>query len=237
MIRTALVLLFLGPYAILGSAFGYPMARLVGSPTLLYALGRFGVRTALLLAGVRVAIEGVERLVGNPNLIIMPNHTSNLDAAILFGLIGLQPKAVVKKELYSFPLLHYCLRFAGFIEIDRKDPIQSRQAIARAVAALKTGSTFIIFPEGTRSRTGDLGAFKKGAFVVAIEAGSKIAPLAVSGARELLPPGRFVIRPGTIRVRVLDAVDASKYSYNDRERLLDEVRGRIAAALAVPGGA
>jgi 1-acyl-sn-glycerol-3-phosphate acyltransferase len=234
MIRTALVLLFLGPYAILASAFGYPVARLVGSPTLLYALGRFGVRTALGLAGIRVCFEGAERFVGARNVVVMPNHTSHLDAAILFGLIDLQPKAVVKKELYSFPFLHYCLRYAGFIEIDRKDPMQSKRAIDRAAKALAAGSTFIIFPEGTRSRTGELGPFKKGAFVVAIEAGSRILPLAVSGATELLPPGRFLIRPGTVRVRVLDAVDASKYSYADRERLRDEARGRIAAALSPP---
>jgi 1-acyl-sn-glycerol-3-phosphate acyltransferase len=234
MIRTALVLLFLGPYAILAGAFGYPVARLLGSPRLLYALGRVGVRSALWLAGVRVVFEGAERLSGGSNLIVMPNHTSNLDAAILFGLIDLQPKAVVKKELYSFPFVHYSLRYAGFIEIDRKDKIQSKHAIARAVAALKSGSTFIIFPEGTRSRTGELGPFKKGAFVVAIEAGSRIVPLAVSGASALLPPDQFVIRRGTVRVRVLDAVDASKYSYADRERLLDDVRGRIAAALDPP---
>jgi 1-acyl-sn-glycerol-3-phosphate acyltransferase len=234
MIRTVLVLLFLGPYSILASVFGYPVARLLGSPKLLYALGRVGVRTAFWLAGVSVVFEGTERLASSANLVVMPNHTSNLDAAILFGLIDVQPKAVVKKELYSFPFVHYCLRFAGFIEIDRKDRVQSKQAIARAVAALKAGSTFIIFPEGTRSRTGELGPFKKGAFVVAIEAGSRIVPLAVSGAGALLPPGRFLIQRGTVRVRVLDAVDASKYSYGDRERLLDEVRGRIAAALAPP---
>jgi 1-acyl-sn-glycerol-3-phosphate acyltransferase len=237
MIRTVLVLLFLGPYSILASVLGYPVARLLGSPKLLYTLGRVGVRTALWLAGVTVAFEGKERLSSSTNLVVMPNHTSNLDAAILFGLIDVQPKAVVKRELYSFPFVHYCLRFAGFIEIDRKDPIQAKQAIARAVAALKAGSTFIIFPEGTRSRTGELGLFKKGAFVVAIEAGSQIVPLAVSGATVLLPPGRFLIRPGHIRVQVLDAVDAAKYSYGDRERLLDEVRGRIAAALASPVGA
>ena len=234
MIRTVLVLLFLGPYSILASALGYPVARLVGSPRLLYALGRFGVRTALVLAGVKVVFEGAERFSGAGNVVVMPNHVSHLDAAILFGLIDLQPKAVVKKELYSFPFLHYCLRYAGFIEVDRKDPLQSKQAIARAVSALKAGSTFIIFPEGTRSRTGELGPFKKGAFLVAIEAGSKVMPLAVSGATELLPPGRFLIRRGTVKVRVLDAVDASQYSYGDRGRLLDEVRGRIAAALRPP---
>jgi 1-acyl-sn-glycerol-3-phosphate acyltransferase len=232
MIRTALVFLFLGPYSILASALGYPVARFLGSPRLLYALGRFGVRTALRIAGVEVVFEGAERFSGAGNVLVMPNHTSHLDAAILFGLIDRQPKAMVKKELYSFPFVHYCLRYAGFVEIDRKDPTQSKQAIARTVSALKAGGTFIIFPEGTRSRSGELGPFKKGAFVVAIEAGSRIVPLAVTGARELLPPGRFLIRRGTVRARVLDAVDASKYSYADRERLLEEVRGRIAAALA-----
>jgi 1-acyl-sn-glycerol-3-phosphate acyltransferase len=237
MIRSVLVFLFLGPYAILASVFGYPVARLAGSPNLLYHLGRFGVRTALFLAGVRVAFEGADRFSRAGNTVVMPNHVSHLDAAILFALIDLQPKAVVKKELYSFPFVHYCMRYAGFIEIDRRDAMQSRAAIARAVASLKAGSTFIIFPEGTRSRTGELGPFKKGAFVVAIEAGSTIVPLAVSGAAELLPPGRFRIGSGTVRLRVLDAVDAAQYSYADRDRLVDEVRGRIAAALALPASA
>lgn len=234
MIRTALVLFFLGPYAVLASVVGYPVARLLRSPRILYALGRFGVRAALRIAGVRVDLEGGGRLSGASNTVIMPNHVSHLDAAILFGLDGLDPKVVVKKELYSFPFVHYCMRYAGFIEIDRKDAMQSKAAIARAVASLRAGSNFIIFPEGTRSRTGELGPFKKGAFVVAIEAKSRIVPLVVTGAAELLPPGRFLIRRGTVTLRVLDAVDASQYSYADRERLRDEVRGRIAAALAGP---
>jgi 1-acyl-sn-glycerol-3-phosphate acyltransferase len=142
-------------------------------------------------------------------------------------------KAVVKKELYRFPFVHYCLRFAGFIDVDRKDPIQSKRAIARAVESLKAGGNFIIFPEGTRSRTGQLGELKKGGFRVAIDAGSRIVPVAILGAHRLLPPGGFRIRPGTVRVRVLDPEDAASYSYQERDRLMAVVRERIAAALAV----
>lgn len=244
-------MLFLLPYSILASVLGYPLARLMGSPDVLYLLGRFGARTACRLAGIRVTLEGLENLFGHRtperprgraarlraaeacrNLVVMPNHVSHLDAAILFGLIPLPFKAVVKRELYRFPFVHYCLRYAGFIDVDRSDPGRSKAAIARAVESLKEGSCFIIFPEGTRSRTGELGEFKKGAFVAAIEAGSRILPVAVRGAERLMPRGRFLIHPGAVRVRVLDPVDAAAYSYEDRDRLVAEVRGRIAAALA-----
>ena len=233
-LRTLLVVLFLAPYSVLASVLGYPVARLQGSPALLYVLGRFGARAACRLAGIRIELEGLEHIRDHRNLVLMPNHVSNLDAAILFGHVRLPFKAVVKRELLRFPFVHYCLRYAGFIEVDRRDPGQSRSAIARAAASLKAGSCFIIFPEGTRSPNGRLGPFKKGAFVAAIEAGSRIAPVAVLGAEKLMPRGRFVIQPGTVRLRVLDPVDASSYSYEDRGRLVAEVRGRIAAALPAP---
>jgi 1-acyl-sn-glycerol-3-phosphate acyltransferase len=230
-LRTLLVVLFLAPYTVLASILGYPLARLQGSPALLYALARFGARAACRLAGIRIELEGIEHVRDHRNLVLMPNHVSNLDAAILVGHIRLPFKAVVKRELYAFPFLHYCLRYAGFIDVDRRDPGQSRSALLRAATSLKAGNCFIIFPEGTRSRSGELGEFKKGAFVVAIEAGSRIAPVAVLGAEKLMPRGRFVILPGTVRIRVLDPVDAASYSYEDRDRLVAEVRGRIAAAL------
>ena len=90
MIRTVLVLLFLGPYTILASLFGYPLARLRRSPRLLYGLARIGVTVACWLAGIRVVFEGLERLSPSRNTIVMPNHTSHLDAALLFGLLRLQ---------------------------------------------------------------------------------------------------------------------------------------------------
>ena len=103
--------------------------------------------------------------------------------------------------------------------------------MTRTADSLRAGACFLVFPEGTRSRTGELGEFKKGAFVAAIESGSRILPIALEGTRELMPRGGMVIRPGTVRVRVLDPVDTGSYSYGDRDRLASEVRGRIEAAL------
>ena len=233
MLRSILILLFLPPYTLVGSLVGYAIARLAGSPRVLYALGRFGARVCLALAGTKVVFEGLDPLLlDHANVVVMPNHESNLDALVLFGLIPIDFKAVYKREIDRFPFFAHALHFAGFIDVDRNRKADARLAVARAVASLRGGTCFIVFPEGTRSRTGALGEFKKGGFVVAIEAGSRIVPVAIQGARALMPRGRFGVRPGEVRVRVLDPVDAAAYSYEDRERLIALVRGRIEAALA-----
>jgi 1-acyl-sn-glycerol-3-phosphate acyltransferase len=233
MLRSLLVLLFLPPYVLAGSLIGYPIARLFGSPRLLYVLARVGVRIGFLLSGTRVKIEGLERLLADHrNVVVMPNHSSNLDGPLLFGFIPIDFKAVFKRELTRIPFFSYCLRYAGLIDVDRSQPEDAKRAIQRAVTSLRSGTCFIVFPEGTRSRDGQLGEFKKGGFVIAIEARSRIVPVAILGARPLLPRGRFAIRPGTVRVRVLDPIDAAAYSYEERERLVALVQGRIAAALA-----
>src|SRR6185503_5392184 len=161
----------------------------------------------------------------------MPNHSSHLDAPIMLEVIPADFKAVAKKEIFRIPFLSMCLRFAGFVEVDRENREQATHAMSRAAESLKAGACFLIFPEGTRSRSGALGEFKKGGFVVAMEAGSRIVPVAVSGVRELMPRGSFRLRPGTVRVRVLDPVDARGYSYGQRDALIACVKGRIAAAL------
>jgi 1-acyl-sn-glycerol-3-phosphate acyltransferase len=115
------------------------------------------------------------------------------------------------------------------VPVDRKNRERSRASIAKAVESLRSGNSFLVFPEGTRSRTGELGEMKKGVFIAAMEAGSRIVPVAVRGTRPLLPKGRFSIRPGPVAVELLPAVPAAPGS--DREELMAEVRGRIAAAL------
>jgi 1-acyl-sn-glycerol-3-phosphate acyltransferase len=233
MIRAALVLLFFAVYVPPASIFGLLVARLTGRVGILYRLGRAGVRGALFLSGTRVVTEGLERLSDPRNTVVMSNHVSLLDAPVLFQVLGVDFKAVTKKEVFAAPFFGAVLRMAGFIEVDRSDREQARRAMDRTALSLREGACFLVFPEGTRSRTGEMGAFKKGAFVAAMESGSRILPVALTGTRELMPKGRFAIRPGTVRVRVLDPVDAGSYSYADRDRLIGEVKRRIAEALAV----
>jgi 1-acyl-sn-glycerol-3-phosphate acyltransferase len=232
MIRALLVVLFLPGYTILASLLGYAVARLTRSSAPLYALGRLGIRVTLFLAGTKIVVFGKERLGDHRNTVIVANHVSHLDAPVLLQALGVDFKAVAKKEVFYVPVFSSVLRLAGFIEVDRADRAQATRAIARAVDALKAGHCFLIFPEGTRSRTGEMGPFKKGGFVVAMDAGSRIVPVALAGTRELMPRGGFRIRPGTVRVTVLDPVPTGSYSYDDRDALIADVRRRMAAALA-----
>jgi 1-acyl-sn-glycerol-3-phosphate acyltransferase len=202
-----------------------------GSVGILFRLGHAGVRLALSLAGTRIALEGIDKLGDTRNTVVISNHESHLDAPVLFEALGTDLRALVKKEIFSWPFLGPILRRAGFVAVNRGDRIQSGQALSRAAKSLREGSCFLVFAEGTRSLTGRLGPFKKGAFVIALEAGSRIVPVAVNGGRDLMPRGGFRVRAGTVQVRVLDPLEAASYSYADRDRLMAEVHGRIAAAL------
>jgi 1-acyl-sn-glycerol-3-phosphate acyltransferase len=231
MLRAILLILLVAPYTALAAAIGIPLALVTGSVVPLYRLGHWGVRLALLLAGTRVVLEGREHLGDGRNTVVISNHASHLDAPALFDSLGVDFKAVVKKEIFGWPFLGQVLRRAGFVAVDRRDRIQAARSLTRAAESLRAGSCFLVFAEGTRSRTGELGPFKKGGFVAAIEAKSRIVPVAVHGGRELMPRGGFRVRPGTVRVRVLDPVEAGSYSYDERNRLVAVVHERIARAL------
>ena len=234
MLRAFLIVILVLPYTAVAAVIGLAFAAVTASVGLLYRLGHAGVRLALFLAGTRILLEGLENLGDGQNTVVISNHVSHLDGPVLFEALGKDFKAVVKKEIFSWPFLGRVLRRAGFIAVNRRDRIQSGQALSRAAESLREGACFLVFPEGTRSRTGALGTFKRGGFAIGIEAKSRIVPVVVQGGRELMPAGGFRIRSGTVRVRVLDPVNAAGYSYADRDRLAADVHARIAAALADP---
>jgi 1-acyl-sn-glycerol-3-phosphate acyltransferase len=231
MLRAILIAIICLPYTAGAALVGIPWAVATGSVALLYRLGHWGVRLALFLAGTRIVVEGRENLGDGRNTVFISNHVSHLDAPVLFETLAKELRAVVKKEIFAWPFLGPVLRRAGFVAVDRRDRIQSGQALSKAAESLRAGHCFLVFAEGTRSRTGELGPFKKGGFVIGLEAKSRIVPVVVQGGRELMPAGGFRVKGGDVRVRVLDPIEAAGYSYSDRDRLAAEVHARIARAL------
>ena len=240
MFRTALVLTFLVPYAVIAAPLALLLSKLSGSARPLYTLTGWGLGVAFRLAGIRITTEHRERLGDARNTVLVSNHASHLDAPALFLALGVQFVALAKREVFDIPLFSTVIRRAGFIPIVRGDRTEAAGAVGRMVAALRAGACVLVFPEGTRSPTGALGAFKKGAFLAAVEAGSRLVPVAVHGTRSLMPRHGYALRPGHVRVSILDPVDAAGYSYADRDVVVAQVRSQIDRALGGtegdPGG-
>ena len=202
-------------------------------PGLLYAAGGLGVRVGFALAGIRLEVRGDEHLQPR-GAVYACNHSSNVEApAVFLALRPLFPRLRVlyKAELRRLPVLVWVFDVAGFVPVERARREQSWPAIAGAARALAAGHSFFIFPEGTRSRTGEILPFKKGGFVMALAAHAPVVPVAVSGGLEAMRKGSPLIWPTTVRVELLPPVSTKGLSFDDRNVLVSRVRRAIAERL------
>ena len=195
---------------------------------LIYATAGLGVRAGFLLAGIRLVVTGREHL--QHGAVYACNHSSNIEPpAVFYALRSLFPRVRVlyKAELRKLPVLVWAFDIAGFVALERGNPAQSWPAIDRAAEGLQAGSSFVIFPEGTRSRTGELLPFKKGGFLMAIKAQAPVVPVAVSGGRAAMRKGSRLIWPATVHVALQPAVTTAGLTLDDRDALVATVRSAI----------
>ena len=202
---------------------------------LLYRVGHLGVRLGLALSGVKVRVEGGEHILRDRAAVYAVNHTSNVEPPILFHVLSPvfpRLRVLYKAELRKLPILVRAWDLAGFVALERGNPEQSLPAIDRAAEALRDGNSFLIFPEGTRSRTGSLLPFKKGGFIMAIKGQAPIVPTAITGARDALSKGSFVIRPVTVTVRFGAPIETAGMTMGQRDQLASAVRSSMETLLA-----
>lgn len=201
----------------------------------LYRVGLGGVRLGLWLSGMKVVIRHAEYIQGTQAAVYAANHASHVEPPILYlALSGLFPRLRIlyKAELRKLPILVRAFDLAGFIPLERGNRDQSLPAIERAAEALRDGNSFLIFPEGTRSRTGDLLPFKKGGFIMAIKGQAPIVPVAISGTRDAMRKGSLIIRPVQVTVSFGAPIATAGKTLDDRDELIGKVRGSVAALLA-----
>ncbi|BCT91728.1 1-acyl-sn-glycerol-3-phosphate acyltransferase [Lysobacter helvus] len=178
-------------------------------------------------AGVDLVVEGTDRVAWDKPLVLVSNHASMMDIVVLFRAVPAPLRFMLKRELAMVPFVGWYARAMGMVFIDRGNARDARRKLGDAVDKLRDGATLVAFPEGTRSKDGHVGAFKGGAFQVAIEAGVPVVPVTITGSGAVLPPSGFRVRPGTIVVRFGDPIATEGMSVQARNALAQQARERV----------
>jgi 1-acyl-sn-glycerol-3-phosphate acyltransferase len=212
---------------------GMLLAMTFGWTDLLYVFGHAGAQLGFSLAGMRFKVAGRENVPQGRAAVFCANHQSNVDPPVLYRAVHPRLRVLYKREIDQIPLLARAFRMAGFIPIDRHNKESALRSIEAGASSLRSGHSFLIFPEGTRSKTDQLLPFKKGGFRMAIKAGAPIVPVAISGGRAAMVHGSFIIRPVTLTIRIGRPVETRDVDVEDRDALIQRVRHEITTLLAL----
>ncbi len=195
-----------------------------------HLIARAWARSILIVAGITIRVEGIEHLKLDGSYILMPNHQSNFDIPVLLGCLPVQFRWLAKAELFKIPIFGRGMRGCGYISIDRSNRKSAFRSLAEAAQKIRNGVSVLIFPEGTRSWDGEIQAFKKGGFVLSVDAGVPIIPIVISGTRDVMPKGKLLIRKLPVEMKILTPIATSGYTRKTKDDLMGVVKDTITSA-------
>lgn len=203
------------------------------SGRLYFALMRFWARTLLLLFGIRVSVNGTEHVRKGGCYVYLPNHASYLDIIVLVSVVPDNIRFIFKRELARIPIFGWSLALSPNILIDRANAREAKESIERTARKIADGASVVIFPEGTRTRDGALGQFKRGGFLLATLSSVPLVPVAIRGTYALMPRHRLRVEPGSVSVMIGSAIPAlTAPSRAEETKLQNNVREQLETMLS-----
>lgn len=193
--------------------------------------GAIWARTNAFFTPMFVNVSGKENIQKNTSYIVIPNHQSYYDIFLIYGWLGIDIKWVMKKELRKIPGLGIASEKIGHIFLDRSNNKEALDSLNQAKKKLINGSSIVIFPEGTRSNTGHIQPFKRGAFKLAFDLGLPILPVTLIGTKYILPTNSFNLLPGKVEMIIHPPIDIKLYSEEEVKKLMGEVSAIISKPL------
>lgn len=229
-------LVFVDPLIIFSTLF-FGMISLVASPfdrtgRFMMKTSRVWARSLLAIVGVRVQVEGLEKLIPGASYVFTSNHLSYMDTPVILTHIPADFRFMAKDGLFKIPLLGTHLSQAGHIPVPRDDPRAAVKTLSLAAESIRTRNiSLLIFPEGGRSHDGILQPFKDGAAYIAIKAGVSIVPLAITGTHEILATNSATFHRGPVTLRIGDPISTTGLTLRDRKTVTETARQRVLALI------
>lgn len=189
-----------------------------------HKVARLWARSVLKISGIDVTVTGITRIDHGRSAIIMANHQSNFDIPVLLAHLPMQFRWLAKAELFRIPVFGRAMRSCGYISIDRSDRESAFRSLSKAAAMVKSGTSVVVFPEGTRSIDGTIKPFKKGPFILAVDAGVPIVPIVINGTWTIMPKDRLLIKSCRVTLDVLPPIETSVFDRTTKDILMAKTR-------------
>jgi len=192
-----------------------------------HKVARIWARGILFVSRIKVTINGLANIDPTQSYVYMSNHQSNFDIPVLLAHLPVQFRWLAKAELFKIPIFGRAMRGAGYVKIDRFNQQSAFESISEAAGKMKNGVSVMIFPEGTRSRDGNIKDFKKGGFIMAVDAGVPIVPPVLKGTWSIMDKSSMRINKGEVSLNIGAPIATTDYTRENKDDLMQSVRALI----------
>jgi 1-acyl-sn-glycerol-3-phosphate acyltransferase len=193
-----------------------------GNPV--HIVARMWARGILFVSRIKVTVNGLANIDPTQSYVYMSNHQSNFDIPVLLGYLPVQFRWLAKAELFKIPIFGRAMRGAGYVKIDRFNQEAAFESINEAAGKMKNGVSVMIFPEGTRSLDGNIRSFKKGGFIMAVDAGVPIVPVVIKGTWPIMDKSSLRINTGEVSLNIETPIATTDYTRDNKDDLIQSVR-------------